>query len=126
MCALGLCVLAVAASAQEEPEARAVFVNRILFSGNESVPAGDLRARMRTREPSTFSLFRKPRLDTQQLDRDIVQLAAYYHSLGFPEAEVRLDRIEYLEKGRFADIYIRVVEGKPNRVESVGFLGCRT
>jgi outer membrane protein insertion porin family len=103
--------------------AKSVFIDRILFSGNEHVRAGELRARMRTREPSFFSVFKKPTLDEHQLARDVSALEAYYHSLGYPDASVRLDHVEYLENRRFADIHIRVVEGEPNLVRSVVFEG---
>ena len=102
---------------------RAPFVNRIIFTGNTSIKSDNLRNRMRTRQPSTLSIFRKPRLDLTQLERDVVQLEAYYHSVGYPDATVRRDRIDYLENGRFADVYIAVVEGQPNQVRTVAFKG---
>src|SRR5688572_17365694 len=105
----------------EEP--RAVFVNRIRFHGNENVKESQLKARMRTKEPGLFAVFNKPKLDERQLGKDIKALEAYYRSLGFPDATVRLDQIEYLENRRFADIHIKVVEGEPNRVSSVRFEG---
>jgi outer membrane protein insertion porin family len=108
------------ASREDQP---AVFVNRILFTGNKGVPADDLRARMRTREPSFFSVFRKPVLDERQVRRDIEALEAYYHSIGYPDAIVHLDRIELLENRRFADIHISVEEGEPNVVNVVNFEG---
>lgn len=104
-------------------EARAVFINRILFTGNAEVSANDLKARMKTQEPSFFSIFRKPVLDEKQLRRDIIALEAYYHSVGYPDAVVRLDHIELLENKRFADIHIVVEEGEPNVVRSVDFEG---
>jgi outer membrane protein insertion porin family len=118
-----LVLVAGAAHAQDEAEKRTVFVNRILISGNDHVPGSELRARMRTREPSTFSIFRKPHLDLALLDRDVVQIEAFYHSIGFPDAKVSIEGIDYLEKGRFADVRIRVVEGEPIRVQSVVFDG---
>jgi len=73
-------------TAAESPEPpRAVFVNRILFTGNKSVSANELRVRMKTREPSFFSVFRKPVLDERQVRRDVAALQAYYHSIGYPE-----------------------------------------
>ncbi len=111
------------AQVQAEEEQRAVFVNRILFVGNKGVKTGDLKARMRTREPSFFSVFRKPVLDERQLRRDVNALQAYYHSVGYPDAAVHLDRIELLENRRFADIYISVDEGEPNLVRAVVFAG---
>jgi outer membrane protein insertion porin family len=121
-CALLLCPF-TAAFAQDGPAAPAPYLNRIHITGHKLVAESELRARMRSREPSMFSIFRKPRLDAAQIDRDIVQLEAYYHSVGFPDATVRLDRIAPLENGRFADVHIVVVEGEPIRVASLEFDG---
>jgi outer membrane protein insertion porin family len=78
---------------------------------------------MRTREPSFFAIFRKPRLDPIQLDRDVARIEGYYHSVGYFDAAVRLERIDYLEDGRFADIYITVNEGEPTIIRSIRFTG---
>lgn len=110
-------------STRAEDVMRAVFVNRIIFAGNEHVKDNELEARMKTREPSFFSVFKKPTLSEKQLSRDIGSLEAYYHSIGYPDAKVRLSRIEYLENRRFADIYITVEEGEPNQVRTVEFHG---
>ncbi len=122
-----LVTAAVCAFAQEPSpppdEDRVVFVNRINIEGNENVPSEQLRARMRTKEPSFFSILRKPKLDLEQLERDAAQLTAYYHALGYPDATVRVHHIEYLENDRFADITLRVDEGEPIRVASVVFTG---
>ena len=48
---------------KEREEKRDIFVNRILFVGNKGASAGELKARMRTREPGFFSIFRKRGLD---------------------------------------------------------------
>ncbi len=100
-----------------------VFLSRIFITGNEHVPDGELRARMRTREPSMFSIFSRPKLNLGQVERDVVQLEAYYHSMGFPEARVRLDRVEYVENNRFANVHIVIEEGEATRVASVSFAG---
>jgi outer membrane protein insertion porin family len=114
----------VAADARaEEPDDASVFLNRIILVGNSEVPTDELRARMRTREPSTLSIIRRPRLDRAQIQRDIAQLEAYYHAIGYPDATVRLERIDYLENDRFADIVIRIHEGQAIRVREVLFTG---
>jgi len=77
---------------KEREEKRDIFVNRILFVGNKGASAGELKARMRTREPGFFSIFRKPVLDERQVRRDVTALEAYYHSVGYPDATVHLDR----------------------------------
>lgn len=126
---LGACLLAapqgvsVAQESAPEEDGRVVFINKVNIVGNENVSSGDLRARMRTKEPSFFSIWRKPKLDREQIERDAAQLAAYYHSIGYPEATVQVEPIVYLENGRFADVTLRVVEGEPTRVGSVTFLG---
>jgi outer membrane protein assembly complex protein YaeT len=111
------------ARAADPPPDDSVFLGRIFITGNTLVPESDLRSRMRTKEPSMFSIFRRPRLDRTQIERDVAQLEAYYHSIGFPEARVRLDRVEYVEKDRFANVYIVVDEGEATRVLSVTFVG---
>ncbi len=111
------------ARAADAPPDDRVFLGRIVITGNDQVPESDLRSRMRTQEPSMFSIFRRPRLDRPQIERDVAQLEAYYHSIGFPHARVRLDRVEYVENDRFANVYIVVEEGEATRVVSVSFEG---
>jgi outer membrane protein insertion porin family len=76
---------------------------------------------MKTRAPSWYNIFNKPRLDRTLLNRDIAQLEGYYHSAGFFEASVKLDRLDYLEEGRFVDIVILIDEGEPTLVATVRF-----
>ncbi len=111
------------ARADEPPPDDTVFLSRIIINGNDHVPTDELRAHMRSREPSIFSIFSRPRLNRGQIERDVVQLEAYYHSIGFPEATVKLDRIEYVENNRFANVYIQVKEGEPIRVGTLTFVG---
>ena len=122
---LALCALVCPppARAADPPPDGSVFLSRIIIVGNKHVPTGELRARMRTQEPSMFSIFSRPRLDRAQIERDVVQIEAYYHSIGFPGARVRLNRVEYVEKNRFANVYIVVEEGEATRVERVSFDG---
>jgi len=111
------------AHAQDEEEAPPPYLNKIIIHGNEDVKTSDVRARMRTREPSLFAILRRPRLDRNQIDRDVAQIQAYYHSIGYPEATATVERLELLENGRFVNVHIRVVEGEPIRVRSVAFTG---
>jgi outer membrane protein insertion porin family len=126
---LSACILSSAAGgafAQAPPAenaGRAVFINRIHIVGNDNVPTNNLRARMRTKEPSFFSILRKPKFDPEQVQRDAANLTAYYHSIGFPDATVKLEPPVYLENGRFVDLTLRVAEGEPIRVGSVTFSG---
>lgn len=97
------------------------FVNKIVFIGNESISEGELKSRMKTKEPAFFAVFRKPRLNVEVLNRDIAQLEGYYHSAGFFEASVVLNRLDYSDDRSFVDVVIEVKEGEPTRVESVEF-----
>ena len=116
-------VIGAAAVLAQEPVDSSVFLNRVILVGNASVSTSELRARMRTREPSSLNFLRRPRLDRPQIDRDIAQLQAYYHAIGYPDATVRLERIDYLQDDRFADVVIRIVEGEAIRVREVLFKG---
>ena len=97
------------------------FVNKIIFEGNHFFSAKKLRALMRTKESTFFSIFRKPRLNPDVLQRDIATLEATYHSNGFLEAKVGLKELVKLEGGTFVNIVIQVTENEPTRVESVIF-----
>jgi len=113
----------VAAAQDDDPDSRtkSPFVNKIIFEGNAFFSDKDLRGQMRTKESTLFSLFRKPRLDWENLQRDIAVLEASYHANGFLEAEVRLKELVELEGGTFVDIVIEVVENQATRVEEVTF-----
>lgn len=125
MLAAAVLCSALAASSAAQQEVRdgqsEAFVNRIEFVGNHSITSDELKGQMRTKEPSLFAIFRKPRLDRSVLQRDVAHLQAYYHSIGFFDAKVELERIDYSEDGRFADVIIRVVEGAPTMVRSIDF-----
>lgn len=112
---------AAQAPAPDDDNAPDVYVNRIEFIGNDAVSDSRLKDQMRTREPSFFAIFRKPKLDLRQLDSDVGHLQGYYHSIGYFEATVKLDHIVYSQDRRFADIYIRVDEGRPTTIRSVKF-----
>lgn len=114
-------VAALAPAVLAEESDAGAFVNRIEFEGNVAISSSRLKQQMRTREPSFFAIFRKPRLNPKVLERDVAHLEGYYHSIGYFEARVTLDRIVYSQDGRFADIFIAVQEGSPTTIRSVVF-----
>jgi outer membrane protein insertion porin family len=123
--AAALAAGAPAAAAQRtappsSPE-QASFINKIIITGNESISEKELKGQMKTKAPAFFNIFRKPRLDMVRLNRDIAQLAGYYHTAGFFEASVELDTLQYSTDRRFVDIVIGINEGEPTLVESVEF-----
>jgi len=121
--ALAWSVVGAGAGFAQEPAEPSVFLNRIILVGNSNVSTSELRGRMRTKEPSSFNIIRRPTLDRSQIERDIAQLQAYYHAIGYPDATVRLERIDYLQNDRFADVVITIVEGEAIRVREVIFRG---
>jgi len=119
-----LCALVPTARAQSdpaEPQEQNPFINKIIFTGNESIPEKELKRQMKTRAPSWYNILRKPRLSYKLLNRDIAHLEGYYRSAGFFEASVTLDRLDYSNDGTFADIVITIREGNPTLVASVEF-----
>jgi outer membrane protein insertion porin family len=117
------CRVAEAQQDTSDGETKRPFVNKIIFHGNSYFSDKKLRSQMRTRESTFFSLFKKPRLHADVLQRDIAVLEATYHANGFLEAEVKLKELVELEKGTFVDIVIDVIENEPTRIESVTFSG---
>lgn len=106
---------------QASHEKRQPFVNKIIITGNHYFSDDDLKKQMTTKESGFFSVFRKPRLKPDFLQRDIAVLTAYYHANGFLEATVTLQEIREIEGGAFVDIDIAVVENEAVRVERVTF-----
>lgn len=97
------------------------FVNRIHITGNSEISTKELKKQMRTKEPSFFAVFNKPRFSRVFLRRDLAHLEGYYHAIGFFDARVLLDRVEYSDDGRYVDVYIEINEGRPTVVKSVSF-----
>jgi outer membrane protein insertion porin family len=110
------------AQANDSGERRqAPFINQIILVGNKNISDKVLKNQMKTRAPSWYNIFNKPRLDRALLNRDIAHLEGYYHTAGFFEATVRLERLDYVEEGRFVNVVISIDEGKPTVVEAVDF-----
>jgi len=112
-------------STSSENSRRNPYINEIIFTGNQSYSDKELKKRMHTKEPSFFAIFRKPRLKSDYIRRDVGVLEAYYHTRGYFEAKVELLRLDYLEDGRFVDIHIRIEEGQATRVSGVFFSGSK-
>jgi outer membrane protein insertion porin family len=122
--ALLLVAAASASRAQRNPPDQgrpAPFINKVILNGNRSISDKVLKRQMKTRAPSWYNIFNKPRLNETVLNRDIARLEGYYHSAGFFEATAQLDRLDYTEEGRFVDIVISIDEGQPTVVEAVEF-----
>ncbi len=106
---------------EPEPTKKEPYLNRVVINGNESFPEKDLKGLMKTKEPSFFAVFKKPRINREVLRRDIAAVQGFYHANGFLDARVELVRLDLLENGAFADVIIKVDEGEATRVQRVDF-----
>lgn len=110
--------LCLPAAAQDHYE-----VQKIKFKGNKTFGKSTLLDNMAFNE-SSFSKrkFQKkePSLySTELMEVDIERLTRFYQSEGFLNVEVRLDSLHLNEKKKRLNIYIRIKENDPVRVDSI-------
>lgn len=109
-----VCLIAgVRSYALSEPplNSRALQVRFIEFTGNEAIPAGELKKIMTTKE-MRFRWFTKAHLDEQSLREDADRIAEYYRSQGFYHAEISRPEITPIG-GNEVKIKIEIHEGPP-------------
>ena len=92
----------------------------VQFVGNEFVSDGRLKNIIKSKPP-ILKVF-KGYLNRQQLDADVDQLTAYYRSFGYFQAKVSR-KIDFNEKGNWANLTFVIDEGKRYRIRNVKFLG---
>jgi len=119
----------------EIKEGTRVHIAAVKYEGNDSLPNegwGPWRsgliheARPESRRPTLewlfFGLFAKPyREDT--LREDVVAMRQAYRDLGYLDAVVEVDRLEFSRDRRWVTIHVRVDEGEPYRVRSLRIEG---
>ena len=124
----------------ERPEAIAVFtvregerqaISRIVFSGNDHVPAKRLVTLMQTKRRAPWPLFKWPLsylystglLDEDAFSDDLERIRAYYASLGYVDMKYGAVEKKLSPDGRFIDIEIAVEEGGTYQVGEVTISG---
>ena len=90
------------------------------FVGNEFVDDGRLKTVIKSKPPTVKLI--KGYLDRRLLESDVDQLTAYYRSFGFFQAKVSR-KLDFNEKGNWANLTFVVDEGPRYKVRSVRFLG---
>jgi outer membrane protein insertion porin family len=114
----------------EGPE---VKVRDVVLHGNELLPdrgflifRRGLRklARAELRGPRLFGLFAKDFVE-ETLAADIVAMREVYRDLGYLDAVVELERLEFSDDRGWVTIHVAVEEGEPYVVESVEVQGFR-
>ena len=115
---------------KEGPE---VKVRDVVLHGNDHLPNGGFwffkrglsqLAKAELRPPRFFSFFAKDFVP-ETLDADIVAMRQVYRDLGYLDAVVELERLEFSEDRAWVTIHIAVDEGPPFTVESVDFQAVR-
>ncbi|UCH82899.1 MAG: outer membrane protein assembly factor BamA [Candidatus Latescibacterota bacterium] len=104
-----------------EPKSKEPYLGRVLINGNESFSDKDLKRLMKTKEPSFFAVFKRPRINREDIRRDVASIQGFYRANGFLDAKVELAALDLGDDGAFADVVIRVVEGEATRVKRVDF-----
>ncbi|HEX6883128.1 MAG TPA: BamA/TamA family outer membrane protein [Planctomycetota bacterium] len=114
----------------EGPE---VKVRDVVLQGNELLPnKGFLMfkrglsklARAELRPPRFFGFFAKDFVE-ETLQADIVAMREVYRDLGYLDAVVELERLEFSEDREWVTIHLAVDAGEPYLVESVELAGFR-
>lgn len=99
-----------------------VTVAAITISGNQAIPADQLRERMTTRLPGIL----RPGIFRQDLlDQDVLALTAFHRTRGFLEATVGPAEIQFSDDRRHAQIHIPIREGPRLLVGRVVVEGAR-
>jgi outer membrane protein assembly complex protein YaeT len=106
-----------AATEEASPSPPTLDVRFIKFKGVDSLPTGELKKILATKE-KFLGLFTRAPLDEKILSDDLERIQTYYHSQGFYHA-----RVESPELTRFLGnevlITIEVVEGPPMNVSAM-------
>ena len=97
-----------------------VQVRRVVFRGNHTIPAKDLREVMLSKEaefPASIlggGIFRE-----EALHEDVIAIKELYRAEGFLDVEAALARPRYSDDKSRVDVVIDIVEHEPYRVGSV-------
>jgi len=107
-----LILVCATAGARAQIEDVAPLIGKIEFLGNDSIEAGELRAAMRLRQPSSWRPLSKPRFPGADfLAGDLEEIGRVYQDEGFPFAEIVEAVVEYSVDGTRVDIVIEIDEG---------------
>ncbi|MCA9284994.1 MAG: outer membrane protein assembly factor BamA [Phycisphaerales bacterium] len=97
-----------------------VKVKAILFEGNDSFPANELKAQVRTK--TAFFIFSRGQLDQDRLLDDVASLDRFYKDRGF--VDVRVDRrIELSPDNKEAKVTYVIAEGRQYRIRDIAIEG---
>ena len=118
-----LAIALIAAAAASCRETGDVQVTSIKFTGANTVPAGELKAILATRESGFLPWSRKRFFDRPEFDRDVRRIEAFYADRGYPRAKVVGVDVDLNDAKDKVAITVEIDEGEPTIVEAVVFDG---
>lgn len=120
---LAVPLLAVSLCAAACHETGSVQVTKITFTGNQSIPASQLKAVIATQESGFLPWSRKHFFDRSEFDRDVQRLVAFYADRGYPNAKVVGLDVKLNDAKDKVAVDVKIEEGPPIVVEAVDFEG---
>ena len=97
-----------------------VAIRRILFKGNRAFPARRLRGIIGSR--SRLWIFRAGTLDSETVERDVVDLRNFYRSEGYLDVQVGR-HLDFSPDNRSVTLTFVIDEGQHHRIRNVVFEG---
>jgi len=102
-------------------EGQRITVKEIVFEGNDSLSAGELKKVMKTKEDRWWRT--DAFLDTAVLEQDLREIVARYRAAGHIDAKVAGYDTSHDSTGRRVTVTVRVDEGAQYRVSAVEWTG---
>jgi len=101
-----------------------LIINKITFTGNDSVLPKDLTKVMKTKTANLLSFLTKAgRLTPSQMDEDKDAIRSLYQSRGFADMRVTDVQTQPLPNGKGTDLVISIAEGPQYRVNKLSLDG---
>jgi outer membrane protein insertion porin family len=106
-------------------EGKEMIVRHIDFTGNEHVPAGDLRSAMEdTKEKKWWKIFSSGAFDDKKYEDDKKKIIDYYHSHGYRDAAIVSDSVWPTGESDL-NILINLSEGPQYHVRNIAVSGAQ-
>lgn len=105
-------------------EGNKISVRKIRFEGNSKISTSDLKGEMEeTSERVWWKFWDKARFNRKDYEADKNLIVEYYKSLGYRDASIVEDKLDYKNNKEDVDITIKVTEGPKYKVGSIAFDG---
>jgi outer membrane protein insertion porin family len=102
-------------------EGRRITIDKIVFRGNQGLPAGKIKEIMLTQERQYFIL--RGTLQRQKLEEDIERILSFYNDHGYVQARVEGTDVAIDRERALVTITVTVVEGPQYRVNKIDVTG---